>query len=540
MKNSDFNDLALLEGPEAVQKAIESVQSNAAMPEREWPDPRPIEAPLKPVPPFDASSLLPSPLREWVQDEAERMSCPEDFVAVPCLVALGSLIGAGCVLQPKRRDNWVIAPNLWGAIVAPPSAKKTPAMSRAFSFLNDLARKEHEKHKEAQEGYEIEKIKYEARCKGIKNRLEGLAKKEANPDNAEQKQAGLELTQAMQAKPQEPQSRRFKTNDATVEKLGELLQSNPHGLLVERDELAGLLSTWEREDRASDRAFFLESWDGIRSFDTDRIGRGSIHIPNLCLSLCGGIQPDKLLLHLHQAEHGLGNDGLLQRFQLLVYPDLKSWEYVDREPNGLVQSQMKELFATLVDLDPFAWGAVSAPDVSRFPIFRFDDSAQGYAIEWLTTSQKTKLPQEERPLLQQHFAKYDKLFFALALIFHLVECISTKKKGLVGLSSVTKAAAWCEYLEAHARRCYGLLCDQGLRAARSLADKIKQGKLVDGFTARDVRRHEWRYLAEDKLIADALEWLEDNDWVRSQREPTVGRPTIRYLINPKAINWSAS
>jgi hypothetical protein len=34
--------------------------------------------------------------------------------------------------------------------------------------------------------------------------------------------------------------RRYKTNDSTVEKLGELLRENPVGLLILRDELVGV------------------------------------------------------------------------------------------------------------------------------------------------------------------------------------------------------------------------------------------------------------------------------------------------------------
>ena len=89
----------------------------------------------------------------------------------------------------------------------------------------------------------------------------------------------------------------------------------------------GLIATWEREGREGERAFFLEAWNGNQSFDTDRIGRGHISIPNLCASIFGGIQPDKLTVYLEQAAHALANDGMLQRFQLLVYPDPRRWEW---------------------------------------------------------------------------------------------------------------------------------------------------------------------------------------------------------------------
>jgi Protein of unknown function (DUF3987) len=53
----------------------------------------------------------------------------------------------------------------------------------------------------------------------------------------------------------------------------------------------------------------------------------------LCASIFGGIQPDKLTVYLEQAAHALANDGMLQRFQVLVYPDARRWEWRDRAPD---------------------------------------------------------------------------------------------------------------------------------------------------------------------------------------------------------------
>src|SRR5262249_35879776 len=78
--------------------------------------------------------------------------------------------------------------------------------------------------------------------------------------------------------PQRPAAatlRRYKSNDTTIEKLGELLRENPAGLLIVRDELVGLLASWDREGREGDRAFYLDAWNGNTSFHTARTGRGA-------------------------------------------------------------------------------------------------------------------------------------------------------------------------------------------------------------------------------------------------------------------------
>jgi hypothetical protein len=191
------------------------------------------------------------------------------------------------------------------------------------------------------------------------------------------------------------------------------------------------------------------------------------------------------------------------------------------------------VFEWLADSDPIAdWGAAPPDDFAKFPYFCFDDEAQVVFIEWSTDLHQTRMPNEDEPIIQQHLAKYDKLFPALALIFHLVD----GGFGPVTKVSALRAAAWCEYLETHARRCYGLLKDDGLRAAQALAAKIECGALEDGFTLRDVRRHQWRTLTTGEAIQAALDWLEDEDWLRAESKggtgPGGGRRTLRYRINP--------
>jgi hypothetical protein len=81
-----------------------------------------------------------------------------------------------------------------------------------------------------------------------------------------------------------------------------------------------------------------------------------------------------------------------------------------------------------------------------------------------------------------------------------------------------------------------LLKDDGLRAAQALAAKLERGVLEDGFTLRDVRRNQWRSLTTDDAIQAALDWLEDEDWLRSESTggtgPGSGRRTVRYGIHP--------
>lgn len=526
-------DEAIERGQSFLDGAVEQTLNRSAP---AWPEPKPIQAALHPVPAFDPETLLPEALRGWVMDEADRMPCPPDFVAAGALVALGAIIGARCAIKPKARDSWLIVPNLWGGIVGLPSAKKSPAIGAALKPLDRLIARAMEAHQADLEGFEADRTVFEAKKDAIEGRIKAAAKDAKKGDLDE---LARELQGHRQQAPDAPTLRRYKSNDTTVEKLGELLRENPAGLLVLRDELVGLIASWDREGREGERAFYLEAWNGNASFDTDRIGRGSIFIPNLCVSIFGGIQPDKLTGYLEQAANALANDGMLQRFQVLVYPDHRAWEWRDRIPAKDARDQAFAVFDALAEFDPESWGATPADDFAKFPHFRFDEAAQEIFIEWSGDLHRSKMPGEDHPIIAQHLAKFDKLFPALALILHLVDCAATGQRRPVKGESALRAAAWCDYLEAHARRCYGLLTDDGLRAAQALADKVRQGKLGDGFTARDVRRNQWRGLTTDEAVQAALDWLEDEGWLRADEVggagPGSGRRTWRYFINPKAV-----
>ena len=94
-------------------------------------------------------------------------------------------------------------------------------------------------------------------------------------------------------------------------------------MLIFRDELTGFLRQMDRDGHEQDRAFYLEAWNGNGRFTYDRIGRGTIDIEACCVSVLGGIQPGPLTAYLEAMAHGgAADDGLIQRLQMMVWPDV--------------------------------------------------------------------------------------------------------------------------------------------------------------------------------------------------------------------------
>ncbi len=496
------------------------------------PEPRPIADRRLPVPPLDPA-LVPVPLRGWIVDVAERIGCPPEYPAAVAVVALAAVVGRRVGARPKRHDDWTVVPNLWGAIVGPPGALKTPAMAEALRPLRRLEVEARDRHREAAARSNAEILVFEARASAAKDELKKAARqKKADSDVAE-----LALAASAEA-PEPPPEPRYVTNDPTVEKLGELLRDNPDGVLVLRDELTGFFAGLEKPGREADRAFYLEAWNGDGSFTYDRIGRGTVRIEAACVSLLGGIQPGPPARMLRAAARGDEHDGLVSRLQILVMPDPGGpWVNVDRRPDKEAKDRAFAVFRALDGLDPAAIGAESdGPE--EIPYLRFSPEAQDLFDGWRENLENVKLRAEhESPLIESHLAKYRSLFPSLALLFHVVDVVDgASPPGPISHRAASAAAAWCEVLEAHARRVYDLAGEGDSAPARLLAERLRRGELPGPFTARQVSQRGWSGLDSAEAAHAALARLEREGWVIGVERASAlgGRPTVDYFLNPRA------
>ncbi|WP_460673710.1 YfjI family protein [Larkinella ripae] len=474
--------------------------------------------------------MIPEPLRDWLTDIANRMKCPPDYVAAAAIVMISSLVGTRLTIKPKTKDDWTVIPNLWGAVIGDPSSMKTPSVAEVFKPLDRLIKTEEKKYKELLQQYEADHLTFDAQKKVYQSQQVQRLKNK-NVDNPV----------SYPQEPAKPVERRFMTNDSTIEKMADLLNENPAGMLQYRDELMGLLSGWDRAGREQDRAFFLEGWNGSGSTIVDRIGRGTLHVDNVCISLFGGIQPAKLLSYLQGAQ-GHENDGLVQRLQLAVYPDKADWAYTDEWPDKAARDQAFTLIQRIADSD-FLDIAYQADDYNRFRYTRFDEEAQEVFKQWLIRWETQVLP-NETGLLLEHFTKYRSLVPSLALIFHVANCEANPnngsgKKRLVSKEAISQALLWCDYLQTHARRIYGLLETVDVVAGKELLRHLKKGDLETGFKVREVTKKGWSNLNTADLVDSAVSELIELGWLLEVKpQPSQGgRPEAsHYLIHPKILS----
>lgn len=496
-----------------------------------WQEPQELPGGLLSVPPLVAP-MIPEPFQPWLSDIAERMQCPLEFPTVGALVALAGVVSRRVGIRPKQHDDWLVIPNLWGAVIGRPGILKSPALTEAMKPLNRLEAEARKLHESALQQWETRKLVVKARRDETEKQIRIAIRNSKGDDEI----ANITLPKLSE---EEPVPVRYVVNDSTVEKLGELLNQNPYGLLLFRDELTGWLRTLDREGHQNDRAFYNEAWNGNGAYTYDRIERGTLHIKACCVSILGGIQPGPLAEYLRIAVRGgAGDDGLMQRFQLAVYPDDSgSWRNVDRWPNTTAKNRAFSLFDKLASLDPLAIGAKVASD-DEIPFFRFTLDAQELFTAWRTDLEGKLRSRDEHPVLEAHLSKYRSLMPSLALLFHLLEVMDGKAEGLVSKQAATLAAVWCDFLEVHARRIYQGVTQHALFAARQLANRVKAGKLPNPFTPREVQQKGWAGLSTPEDIEQAAQVLEDAYWLRSERilaSQKGGRPRFHYHINPNVL-----
>ncbi len=496
------------------QHLIGSVENGAAA--QEWPDPGEIANPLPKVKPFSLE-LLPEALVPYVRDHADLMQCPPDMVAIPLMVTIAAAIGSGIAIAPKARDrSWLVSPVLWGGVVARPGTMKTANINRATQPLTMIEQELEAKYQRQLADFEVQKLRYAA--------LEAQAKKDAK--------AGKEIS--LPPKPEDPQRERLIVNDVTFQMTAEIMRYSPRGLLYCRDELVGLLETLRANGQEGARSFLLEGWNGQNPYAVDRIGRGSFVIPRLALWLVGGIQPGKLVPYVRGATNGGEfDDGLLQRFQLIVWPDSPTeWKNVDRPEDLEAASTVVNLFRRLHALDPATIGATIDPNGGRPAHLRFAADAQDLFDGWRDKLEASLLRGDRLPALASHLAKYRSLIPALAMVIHLAD----GGQGSVSKEATVKAIRWGQYLWSHAQRVYACVTNSGSYAAKALADRITSGDIGDGFSARTIQRHGWQHLGTSDDVAAAVDSLIETGWIRRVQKPATaagGRPTEIFVINPK-------
>jgi len=444
---------------------------------------------------------LPVGVRTFVQETALALNCAPDLVAIPALVALSVAIGTSRAIEVK--PGRVVFPTLYAAIIAKPGEAKTPALSAALQPLNDADRRAYRQWRNDIRAWE-------------------------------------QIGEAPGAdRGPRPLFCQTVVSDTTMEALTDVLQANPRGVVVQRDELSGWVRSMDqyRGGRGADRQHWLSMWSN-EPLIVNRRGDGvePRRIERPFASVIGGIQPSMLSELVDKQGR---EDGFLHRF-LFSWPRSMPRRWSNRYVSDEVKTQYGVIVSRLLALTPRADdrdadGEESEGGGGHSPIsLPFTANAQHIWAEWYNghflEPEVTSLAED---YLSGPWAKLEAYAPRLALILHLARIADgdpTAGGMCVDEESLTAALAIVEYFKSHVRRVYALLHahPEDLQFATFLTWLQKQPGIV--VTARQVQQ---AHLSGVRSAGDAKELLlkaEERGYGKTQEARSQrGRPSFQFV-----------
>lgn len=224
------------------------------------------------------------------------------------------------------------------------------------------------------------------------------------------------------------------------------------------------------------------------------------------------------------------DDGLLQRFQLLIYPEIKGeWKNIDVIPNANAFNLVQDAFNKI---DQIPEPSESSPTQS----LHFDNEPQEIFNLWRKDLEKLfRSNTIQNESFESHLAKYRSLMPSLALIFYILKQngeINFSNDNGINKESTLLAIKWCDYLKQHAQKVYQIHGDPLRLTVKALIEKIKSGQIGDGDPIRGIQRHRWPHLKTAKDIKEGIIFLSKYGWTKIENNSKGSRESLVVRLNP--------
>jgi hypothetical protein len=486
--------------------------SEATAPEEKWPPLIALGAPPE-VEPFPVE-VFPDLLQRLVREGAAAMNTPADFWGVAILGFAGGALGR--TREIAITPTHVLTACLYAGFVARPGKGKTHPFSR---LAKPFFKRQAQLVKEFDEALEA----WDA----------------ADPDE----------------RGPMPVCERCVVVNTTTESLKPLLEENPRGLVMIKNELSALTTAMNqyKGGKGDDRQFYCDLWDGVplvndRKSDKERRGRPLFVYDPFC-GIVGAVQPDWLPGMRGQDARGRPHpdDGHFDRF-LLAYPQelpaiAENWAEIS--PGAL--DGWRDVILNLLSLKK----ARDQDDGQDRPV-RLPLSKGGKAAWEAFTKQhadECNAP-DFSPCLQGPWAKLRTYCGRLALILHYLHwAVGQAPQRTIRGRDLHDAARLVAYFKSHARKIHHAIdADHRLADARRVLQWLLRRGQGDSVNTVNSVNHSGEFSLRDahalvlgsrKTVEETervLELLCKHNFIRPREaSPKAGpgrKPSQVYEVNP--------
>jgi len=400
---------------------------------------------------------LPPVLTKFCREVAAAVGCDESFPAMVCLAVCAAAVGTSRQLCVKY--GWFVSSIVWSILVGESGTQKSPPFRMAMAPLKARQQRDADSFMAANSQYQSDLKAYKREYRKWEHKREGEEPQE----------------------PDKPIRKRCIVQDATIEALAPILNENPRGVLLARDELSGWLAGFDKYSAKSGASSEVPKWLEIYNCEPITIDRKTgderfLFVRRPSVSICGGIQPGILSRCLTNERKESG----LQSRLLMTFPPRQAKRWRDDEMNPATQTAYDDCIRDLFELQ-----GEDSDGQLRPATLKLSPEARALFSKYVD---QTGL---EQSAMQGHLAsqwsKLEEIPARLAIILHCVSQVTTGVADHWEIDDTTMQSAinLGEWLKNETLRIGRMLVEpEALRESRHLASWVQsQGGRI---TARDL------------------------------------------------------
>jgi hypothetical protein len=388
--------------------------------------------------PFPVDTLTP-PVAAFVREGAAATGCDAACLALPVLAVVAGAIGNARSIRLKEgmEEPCVI----WSAVVGEGDGRVTAALHKALAYLLSLQKRAVLDYRKLRANFEYD------------------VKRFRGPHQPAIDIWGL--SQGHVETPKGPVLQRLLCTRMAVDRLAEILEENPRGVLVARDELNGWLASFLRS-RGRDPSWWLELHRaGALYFERTCGDRSVGYVPRAAASLTGALLPGTL-------SRVLKIDGPASRLAacfLLAMPPRGPMLWSPAVVDPATEGAFNELLDRLFRLELVQCAGEWLPQVLDLTADATAAWAEFYNASDAEQADAEGVLAAATGRMQAYAARF-------ALIDHVVRGVqSDDGPAGVGVESIQAGITLCRWFTAETRRVYAKMFETA--DERNAADLVK-------------------------------------------------------------------